>query len=216
MVMGPGGSGEVTKGQEDWARASGRQWLGLDPSRDKTPEKSPEVRPKWGCPHSNPMQHAAAKLTFPMLPAAPPLHPLPNKHNPKFLSCHLQPCPPPAPPPHPYPGQENDSFSPSKLHHPPQLTALLMLFPTLKLLFPDPNCLFKPCLHSFKYWAPTVPSASQKPLKQEKKKKKLNAASTRNSHLVLQFPSCLLKAHGTLYVLHPWSPSFHLGYLLGR
>lgn len=98
MVMGPGGSGEVTKGQEDWARAAGRQWLGLDPSRDKTPEKSPEVRPKWGCPHSNPMQHAAAELTFPMLPAAPPLHPLPNKHNPKFLSCHLQPCPPPAPP----------------------------------------------------------------------------------------------------------------------
>ena len=41
-----------------------------------------------------------------------------------------------------------------RLHRLPHLTVSLMLFPTLKLLFPGPTCLFKPCLHSFKYEPP--------------------------------------------------------------
>lgn len=90
-----------------------------------------------------------------------------------------------------------------KLHRLRHLTVLLMLFPTLKLLFPDPICLFKPCLHSFKYRAPPVLGASQRPLKQEGKK--FSAAPTRNSYLVPQFLSCLIKADSTLYVYTPIS-----------
>ena len=174
--------------------------------RSNMPEKSPEVRNQIAVfliltPSNALLQNLPNASSRSGSESFPSTHCLRSTTRNSLAGILALPLPRPLPAPRLQPRVIH--FHLHRLHRLPHLTVWLMLFPTLKLLFPDPICLFKPCLYSFKCWAPTVPSASQSPLKQEGKK--FNAASTRNSYLVPQFPSCLIKADSTLYVYTPIS-----------
>lgn len=90
----------------------------------------------------------------------------------------------------------------------PPADVLLMLFPKWNILFPRPIRLNPAFIHSH-----IEPPLCQVHLKCHlAKENNSTTTSVRKSHVILQFPSCCLKAYSTSDVLLPWS-SF--GYLLG-